>query len=94
MASNRVIDFSSVLVGLRFLRYTAVCTASPHIVSGSPAANIMALAGPMIVRFALSETPFCSGLYGAVCSLTMPASVNSLLKAALVYSRLRQFEIF
>src|ERR1700754_4720844 len=51
-ASSGVISFLSALVGLLFLRYAAVTTASPQSSSPKPLPLIMHLADSMIVLLA------------------------------------------
>ena len=60
------------LVTVQLRMYTAVFTASAHICFGRRAAFNMVLAHSTMVRLSLSAFPFCSGVYGAVCSLIIP----------------------
>jgi hypothetical protein len=84
-ASYGVFSFRVAVYAL-FRRYAACVTANSHRNSGMFWPHIMAHANSTRVLFALSATPFCSGVYGAVFCMSIPCSQHQDLRGSFINS--------
>ena len=84
-ASYGVLFFKD-FVGNLFSKYTEVLTVSAQKLLGIFFSNRRHLAISITVRFFLSETPFCCGVYGVVSWHSLPAVLQNSTNWLEVYS--------